>query len=56
MYDDADKIARFTGNENGLPARVFLLDAQGRVVFFHDQGYSVGSLMRLKEALPQLKN
>ena len=34
-----------------LPGRILLLDATGRVVFFHDDGYSVGSLMRLRDTL-----
>lgn len=51
LYADAAAVARFTGNENGLPARVLLLDAKGRVVFFHDRGYSLGTLNRLRAAL-----
>jgi hypothetical protein len=55
VYDDADRIIRFTGNENSLPARVLLLDSEGKVVFFHDRGYSVGSLKKLGTALDKLK-
>lgn len=51
VYGDAAAIVAFTGNENPLPGRVVLLDAEGRVVFFHDRGYSVGSLVRLEEEL-----
>jgi hypothetical protein len=51
VYKDGDKIVRFTGNKNSLPGRVILLDAQGRVIFFHDRGYSVGTLLRLRKAL-----
>ena len=51
VYGDADAIVRFTGNETPLPGRVFLLDAEGRVVFFHDRGYSVASLQGLQQAL-----
>jgi hypothetical protein len=53
VYGDGDEIARFTGNENKLPGRVLLLDAEGRVIFFHDRGYSVGTLQRLRDALEQ---
>jgi len=56
VYGDGDKIARFTGNENKLPGRVILLDAEGRVIFFHDRGYSVGTLQRLRDALEQERN
>ncbi len=55
VYGDGERIARFTGNENRLPGRVLLLDGQGRVVFFHDEGYSVGTLLRLKEKLNALQ-
>ena len=41
VYDDAERIIKFTGNENSLPARVLLLDADGRVVYFHDRGFSL---------------
>ena len=51
LYADAEKVARFTGNRDGLTGRVVLLDGEGRVVFFHDRGYSVGTLGRLQAAL-----
>ena len=54
VYRDADTIVRFTGNENPLPGRILLLDETGRVVFFHDEGYSTGALVRLLEAAEQL--
>ncbi len=52
VYGDAKVIQRFTGTENPMPGRILLLDAQGRVIFFHDRGYSVGSLKKLEAALP----
>jgi len=54
VYGDAKKIAEFTGNENALPGRILLLDGEGKVRYFHDEGYSVGSLTRLQEALESL--
>jgi hypothetical protein len=54
VYADAARIAEFTGNEEGLPGRVLLLDAEGRVAFFHDRGYSVAALGRLRAALARL--
>lgn len=54
VYADASRIAEFTGNEEGLPGRVLLLDADGRVAFFHDRGYSVGALGRLRAMLASL--
>ena len=54
VYGDASAIAQFTGNDDGLPGRVLLLDAGGKVVFFHDRGFSVGSLQKLQQALAAL--
>ncbi len=54
LYGEAAPVAKFTGNEDGLTGRVLLLDGDGRVVFFHDRGYSVGSLDKLQEALVAL--
>lgn len=51
VYDDAERIARFTGTENGNNGRVLLLDPNGRVIFFHDRGFSVSALARLRAAL-----
>jgi len=44
IYGDAPEVVEFTGNENGLNARVLVLDPEGRVVFFHDRGFSVPDL------------
>jgi len=49
VYDDADKVAQFTGTELGNNVRVFLLDAQGEVIWFHDRGYSAGVLIEMLE-------
>ncbi len=50
VYGDAAELAAFTGNRGGNTARVVLLDGDGEVVFFHDRGFSVGSLRRLEAA------
>lgn len=50
VYGDAATLARFTGNEDGLPGRIVLLDRDGRVVFFHDRGFPIGTLKRLQAA------
>jgi len=54
VYGDGDEIARFVGNEVSLPGRIVLLDSDGRVAFFHDDGFSVGTLTRLRQALDAL--
>lgn len=55
VYDDADAIARFLGNETPRPARVVLLDKQGKVAFFHDRGYSTTTLLGLNAQLEELR-
>lgn len=55
VYDEADKVAAFTGNEDGLTGRVLVLDPSGKVVFFHDRGFSVGSLERLRDAVARAR-
>jgi hypothetical protein len=37
--DDAERLIELYGNENPRVARVFVLDAQGRILWFHDRGY-----------------
>ena len=40
VYGDAGEIVRLTGNENPANARVLLLDETGKVIWYHDRGYS----------------
>ena len=54
VYGEADALHAFTGNENPGPARVLLLDASGKVVYFHDKGFSVPALNGLRDALQAL--
>lgn len=44
VYDDGDKLQRYTGNQNPNNARVMLLDASGHVLHFYDRGFSVDAL------------
>ncbi len=55
LYADASKVAAFTGNEDGLPGRVVLLDKDGKVVFFHDRGFSLGTLKQMQSKLQELQ-
>ena len=47
VYGDADKIIKFTGNQNALNARILLLDEKHKVIFQHDEGFSVEQLSKL---------
>lgn len=53
LYDeDAERLVQFTGNTTPRNIRVLLLDAEGRVLWFHDRGFSASKLLELQRALP----
>ena len=55
LYGGAAKpVAKLTGTENGNSARVLVLDADGRIVWFHDAGYSAREMIELLELADQL--
>lgn len=47
LYDDGEQVQAFTGNQNPNNARVVLLDDQGVVRYFYDQGFAVSALNAL---------
>lgn len=49
VYDDADQIVNLTGNEDPLNARVLVLNENGKIIYFHDRGFSVAELNKLGE-------
>jgi hypothetical protein len=51
VYEDGDKVQRFTGNLNPNNARVMLLDKQGSIVYFYDRGFSVEALNEVRSLL-----
>ena len=51
IYGDGAMVQEFTGNENPNNARVLLLDQQGKVIYFHDRGFSVPALNELRDKL-----
>jgi hypothetical protein len=51
VYEDGDKVQRFTGNINPNNARVMLLNKQGRIIYFYDKGFSVEALNEVRAAL-----
>lgn len=52
--DDAKRIVNWTGNERPRNGRALLLDGEGRVVWFHDRGFSAGRLLELDRAARSL--
>jgi hypothetical protein len=51
IYADGDELQEFTGNENPNNARAILLDEKGKIIYFHDRGFSVQELNKLRELL-----
>lgn len=49
IYSDGEQVQKFTGNENPNNARVVLLDADARVLYFYDEGFAVSALNTLKQ-------
>ena len=45
----AEPVAKFTGNANPRNGRIMLLNAQGEVVWFWDQGFSAKRVLELSE-------
>ncbi len=51
IYGDGAAVQEFTGNQNPNNARVLLLDKDGKVVYFHDRGFSVQALNELRDKI-----
>lgn len=56
IYDDGDKVVAWTGDTNPRNARVVLLDASGKVVWFHDRGYSARVMMELDAKVAEMSS
>lgn len=54
IYEDGDKIQKYTGNITPKNGRIVLIDAQGTVVHFYDRGFSVAALNELNEKIEEL--
>ncbi|AWB56188.1 hypothetical protein [Colwellia sp. Arc7-D] len=53
IYDDGERIQAFTGNENASNTRVVLLNKNGVILYFYDQGFAVDALNKLRMALAE---
>lgn len=53
--EGAARLERFTGSVGPRNVRVLLLDSAGAVRWFHDQGYSAGSLVDLLATITTLE-
>jgi len=54
VYQQGERVQRFTGSERPRNARVLLLDQQGVVRYMNDEGFSVPGLNQLREALSRM--
>lgn len=56
LYGDAARpVAELTGTENGRLTRVLLLDGEGRVAWFDDEGFSPRKVLELVEKVRALR-
>ncbi|GAA5141509.1 hypothetical protein [Thalassotalea piscium] len=51
IYQDGDTVQAFTGNVDPNNARVVLLNKNGEIRYFYDDGFSVNALNQLRDAL-----
>jgi len=51
LYEDGDKVQRYTGNLSPKNARVVLIDREGKIVHFYDRGFSVAALNDVRDSL-----
>lgn len=54
VYADGDLVQEFTGNQSPNNARCILLDSEGKIRYFYDQGFSVNALNNLRDVLTQI--
>ncbi len=54
VYKDADTITNFTGTADPLNSRVALLDRNGKIIWFHDRGYSASLVSDLDRVVRSL--
>jgi len=53
IYDNGEQVQEFTGNEHPNNARVLLLDKNGGILYFYDDGFSVSALKKVRSILLQ---
>ena len=53
LYEDGEALQAFTGNENPNNTRVILINAQGKILYFYDSGFSVSALNALRAVIYQ---
>jgi len=51
IYADGNQVQALTGNTNPNNARAILLDENGTIIYFYDQGFSVAALNDVRDKL-----
>ncbi len=51
IYEDGEMIQALTGNENAGNARVVLLNKNGQILYFYDQGFAVEPLNQVRDII-----
>ncbi|NKF49184.1 hypothetical protein G3R49_01155 [Shewanella sp. WXL01] len=51
IYQDGALVQALTGNQSPNNARVVLLNEQGEVIYFYDQGFAVDALNQVRELI-----
>jgi hypothetical protein len=51
VYEDGERVQKYTGNQKPKNARVLLINSQGEVTHFYDRGFSVEALNALRDKL-----
>lgn len=54
IYQDGQRVQQWTGNEFPNNVRVVLMNPQGQVIYFYDQGFSLSALKELKTQVDRL--
>ena len=55
VYEDADKIINFFGNERPQSALAVLIDKNSRIIWKSNLGYSASQILELKQIVSELK-
>jgi len=53
IYEDGEAVQAFTGNEDPNNARVVLINREGKILYFYDDGFAVEPLKNIRTIITQ---
>ncbi|GLX85561.1 hypothetical protein tloyanaT_18130 [Thalassotalea loyana] len=53
IYEDGEAVQAFTGNEDPNNARVVLINREGKILYFYDDGFAVEPLKNIRTIIAQ---